>query len=209
MTTGKIMIFFCFGMGLILALLPHLIWFLCWLCGKLSGNSISYAPFGWTALGLVIVFWSLMAYGYFAGRWKLEVNEIVYANHELPEAFEGFRIVHISDLHLNTFDDSPEQLERFVSSIRFTKDYHSASDMMRRPSSEEKVKYMSDMAFALKSILVLFLFMFAVGILLVPMVMYQSGLMEVKITPIASLVLGHLSIYLTQYAYEIGGTKCS
>lgn len=117
MTTGKIMIFFCFGMGLILALLPHLIWFLCWLCGKLSGNSISYAPFGWTALGLVIVFWSLMAYGYFAGRWKLEVNEIVYANHELPEAFEGFRIVHISDLHLNTFDDSPEQLERFVSSI--------------------------------------------------------------------------------------------
>jgi sterol desaturase/sphingolipid hydroxylase (fatty acid hydroxylase superfamily) len=91
----------------------------------------------------------------------------------------------------------------------FTKDYHSASDMMRRPSSEEKVKYMSDMAFALKSILVLFLFMFAVCILLVPMVMYQSGLMEVKITPIASLVLGHLSIYLTQYAYEIGGTKCS
>ena len=68
---------------------------------------------------------------------------------------------------------------------------------------------MSDMAFALKSILVLFLFMFAVGILLVPMVMYQSGLMEVKITPIASLVLGHLSIYLTQYAYEIDGTKCS
>lgn len=91
----------------------------------------------------------------------------------------------------------------------FTKDYNSASDMMRRPSSEEKVKYMSDMAFALKSILVLFLFMFAVCILLVPMVMYQSGLMEVKITPIASLVLGHLSIYLTQYAYEIGGTKCS
>jgi hypothetical protein len=68
---------------------------------------------------------------------------------------------------------------------------------------------MSDIAFAQKSILVLFLFMFAVGILLVAIVLYQRGLMEVKITPIASLVLGHLSIYLTQYAYEIGGTKCS
>lgn len=40
-----------------------------------------------------------------------------YAHKEIPEAFDGFKIVHISDLHLSTFDDSPERFETFIEEI--------------------------------------------------------------------------------------------
>jgi hypothetical protein len=40
-----------------------------------------------------------------------------YAHPDTSPAFDGYKIVHISDLHLSTFDDNPKQLQRFVDSI--------------------------------------------------------------------------------------------
>ena len=111
------MIAFCLVCGLALALLPHLIWFLGWVIARIAGGHLPYHCFGWSALGLVLVFWSSMAYGYFIGRWNLEVTHLDYIHEDIPEAFEGFKIVHISDLHLSTFDDSPERLDEFVEMI--------------------------------------------------------------------------------------------
>jgi hypothetical protein len=36
---------------------------------------------------------------------------------DIPSAFDSYKIVHISDLHLSTFNDNPKQLQRFVDSI--------------------------------------------------------------------------------------------
>ena len=106
------MIAFCLVCGLALALLPHLIWFLGWVIARIAGGHLPYHCFGWSALGLVLVFWGSMAYGYFIGRWNLEVTHLDYIHEDIPEAFEGFKIVHISDLHLSTFEETHGRYDR-------------------------------------------------------------------------------------------------
>lgn len=117
MTPGKIMLLFGTFWVLVAALLPHIVWLVGWLISLPARTHLRYAPFGWTALALVVAVVTILSYGYFFGRWNLKVKERVYANQDIPAAFDGLRIVHISDLHLNTFDDRPEQLERFVAEI--------------------------------------------------------------------------------------------
>lgn len=95
----------------------HLVWFFVWGLGKCFHWNLSYGPWKWTTIALVLVSWVVLAYGYFYGRFKLDVNHLVYSHDEVPASFEGYRIVHISDFHLSTFQDSPKQLKRFVDSI--------------------------------------------------------------------------------------------
>ena len=104
-------------LGIIIAALPHVVWLLAWLVGKGFHYTMPYAPFGWTALVLVAVVWAILAWGCFVGRWRLQITRMEFFHPDIPEAFDGYKIVHISDLHLSTFDDNPKQLQRFVDSI--------------------------------------------------------------------------------------------
>lgn len=104
--------------GVLACVLPHLvfgIWYaIACLCHQ---PAPPYAPFGWTALSLVLAAWLVMAYGFFWGRFRLWVNHTDYTSSELPVAFDGYKVVHISDLHLSTFDDRPSTLQHIVDSI--------------------------------------------------------------------------------------------
>jgi predicted MPP superfamily phosphohydrolase len=104
-------------LGFVVAVLPHVVWLLAWMVGKGFHYTMPYAPFGWTALALVAVVWAVLAWGCFVGRWRLQTTRMEYAHPHIPSAFDGYKIVHISDLHLSTFDDNPKQLRRFVDSI--------------------------------------------------------------------------------------------
>lgn len=107
----------CIIAGLVLALIPTTLWFLGWSCCKIAGYSLPYSYFGIAALVLVILFWSTLAYGYYIGRWKVESVSLEYSHKEIPKCFDGFKIVHISDMHLSTFDDSHERFETFIDEI--------------------------------------------------------------------------------------------
>ncbi len=48
------------------------------------------------------------------GNSALEVNEYTVASEKLPEAFDGFRIAHISDLHNTQFGDDNEKLLKMI-----------------------------------------------------------------------------------------------
>ena len=111
------LLIFCIIAGLILAIIPHVLWFIGWIGCRIAGVSLPYSHFGIAALIIVILFWSILAYGYFIGRWKVESVALEYTHKDIPEAFDGFKIVHISDLHLSTFDDDPERLNSFVEEI--------------------------------------------------------------------------------------------
>ena len=111
------LIILCIIAGLILALIPHILWFVGWIGCKIAGVGLPYRYFGIAALIIVILFWSALAYGYFWGRWKVESVALEYTHKDIPEAFNGFKIIHISDLHLSTFDDSPERLDTFIEEI--------------------------------------------------------------------------------------------
>lgn len=104
-------------LALILALIPHIAWFFIFIISKTGGFHVSYTPFGLTALVLVLVCWFILVYGIFIGRWKLTVNTIDYRHSDIPAAFDGYKIVHISDLHLSTFNDNPKKLNQFVDKI--------------------------------------------------------------------------------------------
>lgn len=102
----------------IVCALPHIIFGIWWAIACLFHlPAPPYAPFGWTALALVLALWLVMAYGCFFGRFRLWVNRTDYTSSDLPAAFDGYRVVHISDLHLSTFDDRPAALQRVVDSI--------------------------------------------------------------------------------------------
>ena len=78
---------------------------------------LSFRPFCYTAVVLVFACWVLIAYGYWVGRYQIEVKPATYTHPLLPAAFDGYKIVHISDLHLATFSDRPAALQRIVDTI--------------------------------------------------------------------------------------------
>ena len=63
-------IFHAVTSGIILTVAVHCIWIVSWIICKLAGWRIHYAPFGWTALALVLFFWALFAYGHYFGRYR-------------------------------------------------------------------------------------------------------------------------------------------
>ena len=76
-----------------------------------------FAPFAYTGLALVVIFCGTMLYGYWFGRKQLHVTETNYTSPQVPSAFNGYKIVHISDLHLSSFADSPDFLQRIIDTI--------------------------------------------------------------------------------------------
>ena len=102
---------------IVLLLCPTLVWLLCWIVARLCHHSMPFAPFGYTGLALVLLFCGTMLYGYWFGRKQLRVTETTYTSTQVPLAFNDYKILHISDLHLSSFADSPDFLQRIIDTI--------------------------------------------------------------------------------------------
>jgi len=63
-------------------------------------------PFTIIALIVSATVLYIMIYGSVIGKTKIIVKEVTFCSPNLPESFEGFRIVHISDLHLEYWKDT-------------------------------------------------------------------------------------------------------
>lgn len=103
--------------AVVLLLCPTLLWLICWLIARLCHHSMPFAPFAYTGLALVVLFMSTMLYGYWFGRKQMRVTETTYTSPQVPTAFNGYKIVHISDLHLSSFAESPAFLQRVIDTI--------------------------------------------------------------------------------------------
>ena len=69
---------------------------------------------GLLALALPPMF---MLYGALVGRNRFEVKEVEIPCYGLPENFDGYRIVHISDIHARSFAGRHEHLEKAADII--------------------------------------------------------------------------------------------
>lgn len=69
---------------------------------------------GWVLalLSFVTIWW-----GALVNRFNMQVREVTVADPTLPAAFEGFRIVQISDLHTGTYGSDSSYLRRVVERI--------------------------------------------------------------------------------------------
>lgn len=63
---------------------------------------------GQVGLGLASIPFFSMLYGITKGKYNFKVKEVKLAFKNLPKAFEGLKIVHISDIHSGSFDDINE-----------------------------------------------------------------------------------------------------
>lgn len=106
---ARFAILFFFTVGLVIV--PLLIALLCrWLLPKKIRNYV--------IIVCTLLIWAMVAYGTFVGFEELEVHHIEYASADLPEAFDGYRIVQFSDAHVGTYDDSNKWLlQQAVDSI--------------------------------------------------------------------------------------------
>lgn len=59
----------------------------------------------------------LIAYGAVIERNCFRIKEVTIAGSNIPEAFDGYRIVHISDIHARSFTGREKQLQRAVEKI--------------------------------------------------------------------------------------------
>jgi predicted MPP superfamily phosphohydrolase len=92
---------FC-GLFLGLAALP---WVLAWLAGA---GPVFHRAYFWAVNGGLVVIAALMLHGYTLGAQALGVTRLEAAVPDLPAAFDGLRIVHLSDLHVGQYLDLPE-----------------------------------------------------------------------------------------------------
>ena len=70
---------------------------------------------GWKA-ALVIALLSIVAfaYGFICGWRRLHVVEMEFCSADLPESFDGYRILHLSDLHIGSIARHKSFLEELV-----------------------------------------------------------------------------------------------
>jgi predicted MPP superfamily phosphohydrolase len=73
--------------------------------------------FRWFAAAVSSVLVVVMICGATIGRTKLKVNEVEICSDRVPEAFEGYRIVQISDIHTGTMAAPEKQISRLVEKI--------------------------------------------------------------------------------------------
>lgn len=100
-----------------LALIPHIVYLILKLASLVFRFHVSYRPYGYTAVGLVVVWVLLFGYGHYFGRFFYEISDVELSCKSLPRSFDGYRIVQISDLHLDGWVGKKEKLEEIVRTI--------------------------------------------------------------------------------------------
>lgn len=102
-------IVFFFVMGLVVA--PLVFALLCrWLAPRRVWRK--------AAVACTLIIWALVGYGTLVGFAKLEIRECEYVSADLPQAFDGYRIVHFSDAHVGTLEGWRKwMLQRAIDTI--------------------------------------------------------------------------------------------
>ena len=68
-------------------------------------------------LWLLVIPPATVLYGWLVGRNRVIVNEVVINTERIPASFDGYRIVHISDMHLRSYRHRVKALSSVVGRI--------------------------------------------------------------------------------------------
>ena len=110
---------------------------------KLTGSSSNfYLPsrrkfISTIALGLAAIPFTSLLYGMYKGKYRFRVLDYTLHFEDLPDAFDGYRITQISDIHSGSFDDK----EKIRYGVNLIKEQESdvilfTGDMVNNKSSE-------------------------------------------------------------------------
>lgn len=71
----------------------------------------------YTGLTLGFLSMAMVIYGATEGWRHFQVKEVTFTSKDLPQAFDGYRIVQFSDLHIGTIAGYPKDVQRIVEII--------------------------------------------------------------------------------------------
>lgn len=112
-----------FGFTILVSKLFFIIWlligdigrFFFWIYDSVSNRELSGSEgetrrrvIGAIGLGIAAVPFGSMLYGITKGKYNFKVKNVTLTYPDLPESFDGFKIVQISDVHSGSFDDIEE-----------------------------------------------------------------------------------------------------
>ena len=110
----KILNVYLFLVGLLIT--PKCLFALCsaigWGVKKMIRRKANYGNI--VGVVMVVLNWYVLFYGSFVGFDQITVREMTYESADLPEAFDGYRIVQFSDAHVGTYIGGREHLLRAV-----------------------------------------------------------------------------------------------
>lgn len=78
-------------------------------------------PFISTGLTMAVLSIVIVIYGSFVGRTKFNVREVTFTSPRLPQAFEGYRIVQLSDLHIGSWVGNASAIQKMVDIVNAQK----------------------------------------------------------------------------------------
>ena len=109
-TDIKILNVYLFLVGLLIT--PKCLFALCsaigWGVKKMIRRKANYGNI--VGVVMVVLNWYVLFYGSFVGFDQITVREMTYESAELPESFDGYRIVQFSDAHVGTYIGGREHL---------------------------------------------------------------------------------------------------
>lgn len=100
-----------------ISLLPHIVYALAKIASWIGHFRVTYRPYGIATLCILGIWLVMFLYGNLFARYFFETKTVDIECKGLPKAFDGYRIVHISDLHLDGWDGHEEKMTEIVDSI--------------------------------------------------------------------------------------------
>ncbi|MCH5236030.1 MAG: metallophosphoesterase, partial [Muribaculaceae bacterium] len=103
----------------LLVFLPVFIFAIISLIGKGVGLFWSQGSmvFNWIALGITCLWLVVAIYGSVIGWKKVTVEKVTIASSKIPESFNGYKIVQLSDFHIGTYGSSPKTVEKIIRKV--------------------------------------------------------------------------------------------
>ncbi len=105
------------AVAILLFTVPKILLMLCSLVGILVHFILRRCPRSpFTAIGLIaaIICFCGILYAATIGTTRLEVKEVEYHSPDIPQGFDGYRIVQVSDIHIGSWQGNPEPIKRLV-----------------------------------------------------------------------------------------------
>lgn len=103
----------------LLVFLPVFIFAIISLIGKGVGLFWSQGSmvFNWIALGITCLWLVVAIFGSVIGWKKVTVEKVTIASSKIPESFNDYKIVQLSDFHIGTYASSPKTVEKIVRKV--------------------------------------------------------------------------------------------
>ena len=73
--------------------------------------------FNWIALGITCLWLVIALYGSVIGWRHVTVEKVTITSQKIPESFNGYKIVQLSDFHIGTYSSSPKTVEKIVKKV--------------------------------------------------------------------------------------------